>query len=217
MAFVFGSSRFSIRAATLGVIIITSTTLPLCVAPAAHAQLNAGVDLGVAKRASDPALDFGLSYGAHLEGKVLESVGVGAYYFGYELALEKAPSTVKRASFHALGLRARYTMHIPSSRFMPYGFAGLGYVWSSYPVDLIDISNTTVAATNRFFLRNDGHFWEAPVGIGLGYRVMDALVMSLDVSLRPSFGFGGEAYEIGHSIDTTTIGFAALLGASVDL
>lgn len=183
----------------------------------AQAQVNAGVDGGVAYRSSTPKLNLGWAYGAHAEVKPLEVLSIGAYYLGYDLPLDGAPNTVKDAGFRSLGGRARFTLPLPDSNFRPYGYLGFGYVWTSYPVEDTGFNPDIMGNTPVGFIQRDGHFLEVPLGIGLGYKIGGIFELSADIALRPGFGFGGDAYEGPYPVDETKIGLTGLIGASIDL
>src|ERR1700690_3250374 len=121
---------------------------------AAHALLNAGVEVGVVKRtASAPDnLKLGFGYGAHAELSLFPALNVGAYFLRSSNAIQGAPSDSSAdATFDTLGLRARLILPIPGDT-KPYGYVGLGHNWKKYgATGSPDIS---------------GPSWKAPIGFG---------------------------------------------------
>ncbi|MCU0691663.1 MAG: outer membrane beta-barrel protein [Polyangiaceae bacterium] len=170
----------------------------------ASAQVNAGLEGGVAYRFATPSLTPGLAYGAHAEGKPIPILSVGAYYLAYDLGIDGAPSTVSSVAFRSFGGRVRFTLPLPGSNFRPFAYAGVGYVSVSYPM-LSEV------------VERDGHFVELPIGLGVGYKLAKLVELTADVALRPGFGFGGDAYDGPQKYDESNVGLAAMLGAAVDL
>lgn len=180
----------------------------------AQAQVNVGLEAGVAFRSASPSLDPGPAVGAHLELKPLPFLAVGGYYLYYDLALDDVPSTVSDASFRAWGGRVRAILPVPESNLRPYFFAGLGRVGTDYPTEEI-IPPDVVAEVPRRFRQRDGWFLEVPVGLGLGLTAADILMLSADFAIRPSFEFHGSAFY--EEAADTSMGYTFMLGASLDL
>ena len=192
-----------------------AVAMVLATAPA-NAQVNAGVEGGLAARNGSPSLDPGLAWGAHLAVKPLPILSVGAYYLGYNMALEGAPATAHKVAFNTLGGKIRLTIPLPVSDLRPYGYVGFGRVGVTYPVEATVLVDQTSTVPTSLTPR-DGHFLEAPVGLGLGYKTARIIELSLDLAIRPSFGFAGDAYEGPSGYDKTTMGYTGMLGAAIDL
>lgn len=189
-------------------------------APESAFALNGGVEYGFVKRSADAPYDFnlGMGWGAHLEASLLPILNLGPYYLHYELASPgRATSTTHDSAFDTLGLRARFLLPLPSSRFVPYAYAGFGYTWIRYPTFPIafDVSNPAMrlgGLENR-----SGRFYEIPIGAGIAYELAKILHASLDFAVRPAMGFGGAAYDSSPSYSEPKWGFSLMLGAALNL
>jgi len=203
------------RKAVLAMASSAAVAMMLASGPA-NAQVNAGVEGGVAARNGSPSLDPGLAWGAHLAVKPLPMLSVGAYYLGYNMALDGAPATAHKVAFNTFGGKIWLTVPLPVSALRPYGYVGFGRVGVTYPVEgTTRVDLTSVVPTS--LIPRDGHFLEVPVGLGLGYKTAKIVELSLDLAIRPSFGFAGDAYEGSLAYDKTKMGYTGMLGAAIDL
>lgn len=182
----------------------------------ANAQFNGGLEGGIAARTGTPSLQPGLAWGVHASVSPVPVLSVGAYYLGYNMTVDGAPATAHKAAFDSFGGKLRLTLPLPASDFRPYGYLGFGRVNASYPVETVPLVDDTsgIPAT---LLPRKGHFYELPVGLGLGYKTAKILELSIDFGVRPSFGFGGDAYDGPAAYDKTKLGFTGMLGVALDL
>lgn len=182
--------------------------------------LNAGVEYGIVKRNADDPYNFklGTGFGAHLELALLPILNVGPYYLHYELAHpQRSNSLAHDSTFDTLGLRARFMLPLPSSRWQPYAYAGFGYTWLRYPSFPIAFEVNNPAMRTGGFESRQGRFYEVPVGVGAAYEVAKIFHLSADFAVRPGMGFGGEAYEKSPHYSEPKWGYSLMLGAALNL
>ncbi len=182
-----------------------------------QAQVNVGIDGGMVARTSTPGLKPGLAWGLHAGVKPISVLMISGYYLGYSMGMDGLPATAHNVSFDSFGGNLRFTLPLPESNFRPYAYAGLGYVRTSYPVETVVLNYAATSGVPFGLQPREGHFLELPVGLGLGYKAAKIVLLSLDLALRPSFGFEGDAYKGASPVDETKLGFTGLLGASFDL
>jgi hypothetical protein len=181
---------------------LAACAVAVAVTQPAAALLSAGAEAGIAGRsASVPnGLKIGAAFGVHGDVDLLPLVRLGPYFLHYELAASDRPDPLAAdASFNAFGLRTRVRVPL-TARMRAYGSVGLGYTFASY-----------TAPWDR-----SGHFWECPLGLGVGYEVIDILELSVEGAYRPGFAFGGGAFGDQLSISRPGAGFSVLLGATVE-
>lgn len=189
-------------------------------APAQAFALNGGIEYGLVKRNADDPHNFklGTGWGAHLEAAILPVLNFGPYFLHYELASpERSSSTTHDSSFDTLGLRARFMLPLPSSRFQPYAYAGFGYTWVRYPSFPVAFEVNNPAMRTGGFERRKGRFYEIPVGLGVAYEIAKIVHLSGDFAIRPGVGFGGEAYDKLPSYSEPKWGYSLMLGAALNL
>jgi hypothetical protein len=155
----------------------------------AEALNHVGIEGGVSQRTVgwvEPVLT-GWALGVYAETDLSPLFRLGPYYLHYELPsndrfiyFPDEAGHFRSGALNALGLRLRFMLPVPGP-FMPYAFAGLGNTWLIY----------RLSATHK----TTGHFVEAPIGIGVALRVIDAVFISLDAAYRPAIAFGGEEFS----------------------
>lgn len=188
--------------------------------PQDASALNAGIEYGIVKRNADNPYNFklGTGFGAHLELSLLPILNIGPYYLHYELGNpERSSSTTHDSTFDTLGLRARFMLPLPSSRFRPYAYAGIGHTWIRYPSFPIAFEVNNPAMRTGGFETRAGRFYEIPIGIGSAYEIAKIFHLSADFAIRPGMGFGGEAYEKSPPYNEPKWGYSLMLGAALDL
>jgi hypothetical protein len=177
-------------------------------APRARALGSAGIDAGIAQRATDynnnlPAV---AAFGAHAEVDLGPLFRLGPYFLHYELPsnhniyiylpTDKEYVYYEKGTFNSFGLRARFILPVPGP-IKPHASVGLGKTWYTHHLgNVFQVSHA---------------FLEIPVGIGASYEVMDRLSVSLDAAYRPAVLFVGSDDD-GHQASTGT---SFLLGASL--
>lgn len=183
--------------------------------------LNTGVEFGLIKRNADAPHNFslGTGFGAHLEVAALPVLNIGPYYLHYELANPDQPSSsaTHDANFNTLGLRARFMLPLPQSRFVPFAYTGIGYTWIRYPSLPIAFDVDNPAMRTGGFEQRKGHFWEIPVGLGVACELAKIFHLSADFAIRPGVGFGGDAYGGERPYSEPTWGYSAMIGAALNL
>lgn len=180
----------------------------------AQAQLNAGAEVGLAYRSSDPKLKPGMAAGAHAEYKLIPMLALGPYFLWYDLAPEGS-NINSNSTFVTWGGRLRFTLPLPGSKFRPYAFAGLGRTGVTYPGELVTTGMYGSARTADV-TRRSGWFLEMPIGLGLGYQVVRFAQISADFALRQGFNFKGDAYEGNDPLGKPKTGFTVMAGAALD-
>jgi hypothetical protein len=183
-----------------------AAALVLLLPRGADAAINAGADIGIAKRsADDPAnLKMGFAFQLHAEMGLLPFLNVGPYYTHYQLGMSSVDGA--SAAFNVIGLRVRAILPIPGS-FKPFAYVGAGYTAVSYGMPAIGVTPET---------SRSGHFLETPIGIGLAYEVIPILHLSLEGAYRPGLMFGGDAFPDGQG-GRPTSGWSAMIGAAINL
>lgn len=163
--------------------------------------INSGIEAGVVKRTtSSPGdLDPGFGYGAHVEVGPIPELNFGIYFL-QSINAESSNSSTS-ALFNTLGLRTKLVLPI-SSYIKAYGFAGIGTTWTKY--------RTTNEPTIN------GHSWEAPLGLGVGHKVFELFQLYVEGAYRPSFSFGGTAYDTAQ-LPHPTSGWSAFIGFAFDI
>jgi hypothetical protein len=166
----------------------------------AHASANVGIEAGIVERnaSASPNLTPSFGLGSHIEVGPVDFITFGPYYL--QSINNFRDDSSKDVLFNTLGLRTRLVL--PLGDFKPYAWAGGGLTWSKY----------------RFpnGSKISGRFWELPVGIGIGYRVLELFQIAAEGAYRPGTSFTGTAYDAAHfSIPST--GWSALLALSLDI
>jgi hypothetical protein len=156
---------------------------------------------------------MGLGFGFHVDvgGRIVQ---VGPYYFHADLPRKEDPASFYDGSFHAAGVRARFTM--PTQGLKPYGYVGLGYVWMSY--EMSDMGQAFFCSERGcpFLPRStSGHLFELPLGVGVALVFTKDFQMYFDFALRPGFGFGGDAYSNSPAHPTPGMGWSVVMGLAL--
>ncbi len=202
----------------LSLMAVAGATTVITLSSTAHAQLlNAGAELGVATRSgSTPGLNAGLAVGVHAELKILPLISVGAYYLGSHHSRDGAASTVSDAGFNTFGGRVRLTLPIPATSLRPYAFAGVGRVGVTYPALATAVASGSPTPPLSLVDRS-GYYIETPIGLGLGYQILQIIQLSFDLAARPGMAFSGDVYDVKPAYDHTKMSVTAMFGASLDL
>jgi hypothetical protein len=165
----------------------------------AYASANVGAESGIVARdtAGSPELSPGFGLGSHIEVGPAPFVTFGAYFLQSFNNFRADSST--DVVFNTLGARTRLVL--PLGDIKPYIWAGVGPTWSKYR-----FSNGA---------RISGQFWETPIGLGIGYRVLELFQVAVEGAYRPSSGFTGTAYGAA-GFPSPTSGWSAVLVLALD-
>jgi hypothetical protein len=210
-------SSKSVRCSSIWLGAVVALAVSFALERRAVAQVNAGAELGLAARTSEPGLSPGLALGAHAEVKLLPILSVGGYFLSYDLGVQGDPPLNPPATFRTIGGRVRLTLPLPGSLFRPYGFVGVGRVGVTYPVDVTTTEMAGTAPAARINTNTSGAFTEVPFGLGLGYQAVRIIQVFGEFALRPGFGFSGDAYGKTGRFEESGNGYTLLFGGAIDL
>lgn len=171
--------------------------------PPAQAQLHwdASAQIGVEKRFMTSAFEQpGFGPAAILSGHValIPLVRLGAYAKHDISPASEAPA--RRIT--TLGVRAKVQAPWSTAKVHAWGFLGAGYALVYAPSTSRTVSTTPLGPTDPAsgpltlsVPGASGHFFEVPLGVGIGVRLRKPWELLFELGGRFGFGFGGDVYE----------------------
>lgn len=133
---------------------------------------------------------FGPVFEVHGHVALLPLVRVGLYA-SHDLSPETGVSTRHITSG---GLRVKVTSPWPHDKWRLWAFAGIGYAGAYAESFHRSFTSTGGVTSDVVFPGASGSYFEVPLGVGVGYRLVKGIDLTMQLGTRFGLGFSGSIY-----------------------